>query len=183
MTNYLDSILTNVLTSSERSAFGESKGTDIAGGYLATKAALVDAMENPYNDNYGQQIASIQESFVARKLREGRLDRSVSATTSYNGTLVEGTVRAATPSLVFYPTAFNITSNAAAAGYYEITTGIADADTLRFYFTLAANEYKHIPISPEGFYILPTGTVKVFITATSATCSVGVQGVEVAYNG
>ena len=150
----------------------------------ANKIGIVrDGVTLAFNDSSLDDIAiSESENFLARKLREGRLDRSVSATTSYNGTLVAGTVRAATPSIVLFPTCFNVSSNVIANGYFEITTGIADSDTVRRYFSLSAGEYKTIEL-PKGYYVLPTGNVKVYITATSATCTVEVEGIEVAYNG
>jgi hypothetical protein len=154
----------------------ESNSLNFSGDMVEVK----DFKENPFSTTYGQEVASISESFIARKLREGRLDRSVSATTSYDGTLVAGTVRAATAGTVLYPTCFNITSDVVANGYFEITTGIASGDTIRRYFSLAEGEYKSIAL-PEGYYVLPSGTVKVYITATSATCSAEVEGVEVAY--
>jgi hypothetical protein len=175
--------LNDVIDDDIEDLFGSSSKTIAKMVQQGTKSAIQDTItENPMATSEGQIVVSNSESFLARKLREGRLDRSVSATTSYNGTLVAGTVRAATPDTVLYPTCFNITSNVVATGYFEITTGIADADTIRRYFTLAIGEHKTISL-PEGYYVLPTGNIKVYITATSATCTVEVEGIEVSYNG
>jgi len=142
---------------------------------------VVNYRENPYGTVYGQEVVSISENTLARNLRLGRPRRLVSGTTSYSGTLVSGTVRSATADTIFYPTCFNIVSDVNATGYFEIVTGIADGDTLRRYFTITAGEYKNIEIT-QGYYVIPSGNIVVYITATSATATVEVEGVEVSYN-
>jgi len=138
--------------------------------------------ENPFNTAYGQIVTSIEESFLARKLREGRFRRVGVTSQAINGTLVGKSIRGATADTVFYPNRLFLSSNVACSGYFEIVTGVADADTIRRSYSLPAAGVQAFDL-PDGYYVLPTGSVNSYTTATSGTLDFEVQGVEVAYNG
>jgi len=143
---------------------------------------IVVYKENPAATAYGQDVVSVSESFLARKLRAGRPRRVGVYSQSVNGTAVVSTVRAATADTVFYPNRLMITSNVACSGYFEITTGISSADTIRRTYTLASAGSQAFDL-PDGYYVLPAGTIKATTTATSGTIDYEVQGAEVAYSG
>jgi hypothetical protein len=143
------------------------------------KAALT---ENPFAIAQGQIVTSQSETFLARKLREGRPRRVGLSAQSISGTLVVKAVKPPAPDTVFYPNRLMITSNVACSGYFDIVTGIASADTIRRTYSLASAGTMAFDL-PEGYYILPTGYVYSYTTATSGTCDFDVQGIEVAYNG
>ena len=139
--------------------------------------------ENPYSTAVGQEVISINETFLSRQIRLGRMRRVNIGAQSVNGSNVGYVVRAATASTLFYPTKYGIVTNVACTGYFEITTGVAQADTVRRAFSTSGAGVVDIEPFTKGLYVLPGGQINVYTTATSGTITFEVEGVEVAYNG
>lgn len=160
-------------------------GSGILGWLSGIYNSLITLISN------GRLGTSIQESYFAYLLRSGRAREVTNPVTAVNGTNVVTVIRDLTPDTVFFPTRLTVRSDKLAHGYISIASGIASEDAFTYYFDFAADATSTDPNKavfnladiPIGTRVLPTGYIRATTTATSATITFKVQGVESAYNG
>lgn len=143
-----------------------------------------DLRENPQRTRIGQEVVSIAENFWVRLSREGRFKSSqvnyaglVAGTLNYNSSLFK-------PSLgcIAYPKKLHISSDVDAFHYVIITTGINDADIIKYYWFNKAYVPYELEFDGE-VYLKDGGNIEIRTsTSTAGHILASINGIEVTEN-